>query len=60
MQRQSVPLKSCFGAFKDAGGSQLGVLHLEIDLNMVTGLRFTHVPNFGYLEFEGAKNIPVL
>ena len=24
-----------------------GVLHLDTDLNMVTGLWFTHVPNFG-------------
>ena len=34
---------------------------LHIDLDMVTGLLYTHVPNFGsYLDFKGAGNIHVL
>ena len=33
-----------------------GVLHLDTDLNIVTGLWFTHVPNFGsILNFKGKR-----
>ena len=34
-----------------------GVLHLDIDLDMVNGLQYAH---FLYLDFEDAKNIHVL
>ena len=38
-----------------------GVWYLSLCLDMVTGLSYTHVPNFGsHLDFEGAKNIHVL
>ena len=38
-----------------------GVWHLDFDLDMVSGILFTHDPNFAfYLDFEGAKNIHVL
>ena len=38
-----------------------GVCYLCLGLDMVTGLSYTHVPNFGsHLDFEGAKNIHVL
>ena len=33
-----------------------GVWNLGLDLYIVTGLWYTHVPNFDYLDFEGAKN----
>ena len=36
------------------------VWHLDINLDMVNGLWYTHIPNFDYLDFEGAKNIHVL
>ena len=38
-----------------------GVWYLCLGLDMVTGLSYTHVPNFGsHLDFEGTKNIHVL
>ena len=38
-----------------------GVLHPDIDLDMVTGLRFIHIPILAlYLDFEGANNNHVL
>ena len=38
-----------------------GVWHLDLDMNMVTGLWYNHDPNFGSLPwFEGAKNIHAL
>jgi len=37
------------------------VWYLCLGLDMVTGISYTHVPNFGsHLDFEGAKNIHVL
>ena len=37
------------------------VWNLDLDLDMFTGLCYTHALNFGSLYyFEGAKNIPVL
>ena len=33
------------------------VLHLDLDFDLVTGLWFTHIPNFG---FEGPKIIHAL
>ena len=38
-----------------------GVWHLDLDLDMVTGLWYNHDPTLAlYLDFEGAKNIYVL
>ena len=37
------------------------ILNPDIDLDMVTGIWFTHIPTFAlYLDFEGVKNISVL
>ena len=38
-----------------------GVWHPDIDLDMVTGLWYTHIPSFGSLSwFGGAKNLHIL
>ena len=37
-----------------------GALHPGIDSNIVTGLWYNHIPNFDYLDYEGAKNIHVI
>ena len=37
------------------------IFALYLDLDMVTGFLYTHIPNLAlYLDFEGAKNIHVL
>ena len=41
-------LKVLIWGLEDAGGSWL-VLHPDIDMDMVTGPWFTHIPNFGSL-----------
>ena len=35
-------------ALVNAGVSWLGVKHLDLDVNMVTGLCYTHDSNFGF------------
>ena len=49
VQRAFMSLKSSFRALKDVRGSWLGFLHLDLDLDMVTGLCYTYDPNFGSL-----------
>ena len=37
------------------------MLHHDLDMDMVTGVWYTHVPKLGlYPDFEGAENIHVL
>ena len=71
VQRTSMSFKSSSGALEDAGDSWLGfailifqmfltgVWHLDLDLDMVTGLWYTLDPKFGSLSwFWGCKEHP--
>ena len=69
VQRTSMSFKSSFGALEGAGCSCLGfgrcwifltgIWHLDLDLDMVTGLWYTHDTNYGSLSlFWRCKDYP--
>ena len=41
--------ESSFWTLEDAGGSWLGSWHIDLDLDLVTGLWYNHAPNLGSL-----------
>ena len=57
----SMSFKSWLGALEDAGGFWMFLKNLDLDLDMVSGLWYTHVPNFGSLSwFWRCKDHPCL